>query len=346
MWFKKKKKNRKNDDFGIKVMVIPEIFYGGADPLIYNKPKEEKISKFKKKSIKKKDQVSLPIFKKKFIYITIGIFVIFVAGIVWYYLRQSTPPEIILPPQPQAPEIPKTTPPPPTPTPTPTPPEEISTPPSLEEQPISFSRILLTDSSDIDSDSLTDLEEELLGTDSGVWDTDEDGYYDGQEIFNLYNPKGFAPVKLIDSGLVREYINPRWQYRVYYPIGWEEASVDEIGDQVIFSSITGDFIEIRALKNEQSDPFITWFANNIEGQRYSDLVPFTNRFDIGGLKRKDNLVAYFTGDNVIYVMIYNPASGAQDIPFRHIMQIMYQSFRLGKVFIELPEQSVLPLPTQ
>ena len=43
---------------------------------------------------------------------------------------------------------------------------------------------------DSDNDSLTDFMEEIYGTDKNNPDTDGDGYLDGQEVQNGYNPKG------------------------------------------------------------------------------------------------------------------------------------------------------------
>ncbi|MDP2685458.1 MAG: thrombospondin type 3 repeat-containing protein [bacterium] len=47
-----------------------------------------------------------------------------------------------------------------------------------------------TDSDDSDSDGLSDLEEEILGTDPNNSDTDGDGFSDYDEISNGYNPNG------------------------------------------------------------------------------------------------------------------------------------------------------------
>ncbi|MBU1907595.1 fibronectin type III domain-containing protein, partial [Patescibacteria group bacterium] len=56
---------------------------------------------------------------------------------------------------------------------------------------------------DSDSDGITDLEETLFGTYTRNPDTDGDGFLDGNEVFHLYNPAGNAPVRLLDSALVK-----------------------------------------------------------------------------------------------------------------------------------------------
>lgn len=212
-----------------------------------------------------------------------------------------------------------------------------------EQKILVFPRIVLTDSADIDSDSLTDMEEEIYSTDSGNFDTDADGYYDGQEVQNLYNPAGSAPVKLIDSGLVREYVNPIWQYRVYYPAAWESGVVDADARQVLFNSITGDFIEVAVDSMQAGEDFSAWFGRQAKEQKFSDLTSFTNRFKESGYKRQDGLVAYFIRDKSVYILLYNPGVTGF-ISFRHIMEMMAQSFRPSSTVTEIPEQNILPLP--
>jgi hypothetical protein len=362
--FGKKKKNTtiaKEDDLKIRLTVIPEIFYGGKDPLVYHEQKEKKIEKKPAQEKHKNVRIVAPFSKKKVIVIAIILLGLAGGTGAWYYLSQTEMPEggilvklglkespkgeEIIPPGPQLPLASTPEPALPEPTPSePAPSEPVVITPT-QPRPLTFPRILLSDSPDLDIDSLTDLEEELFNTDSGVWDTDQDGYYDGLELSNLYNPTGFAPVKLVDSGLVREYINPTWKYRTYYPGTWAEASVDSSNDHILFSSITGDFIEIRAIKNELSETFDAWFTKNITEQSFTDLSVVKNRFGVEFIKRNDSLVSYFVGNKVVFVVIYQPSGDAESLPFRHVMQMVQQSFRLGEGPIELPEQNILPVPT-
>src|SRR3989339_293060 len=348
MVWNRKKKTSKEEKMNAHISVIPEIFYGGEDPLIYlvQKKAPEK-QKPKKVEIKK----NLPTSKKKLLVVLITAFVVVVVTASLYYVRQmslvskkdgkiverpsmkeETAKEPVKEEPKEEPEIVEEQP----------PAEEPVEPVEEKQTTIVFPSILLQDSPDIDIDSLTDEEEEIFGTDSGIWDSDKDGYYDGQEVFNLYNPKGFAPVKIIDSGLVKEYINPNWQYRVYYPAVWVASGVDSENNSVIFSSISGDFIEVRAYEKKPNENFTIWFSKNIEGQSFTDLALFNNRFKIDGYKRKDSLVAYFIGNNAVFVMFYQTPGNAADIPYRHVMQLMSQSFRPSAVFTDLPGQTMLP----
>ena len=358
----KKSKSKKLDALekkDVNIETIPKIFYGGKDPVIYHTKKDqpEKKGITPKKMATPKKRVSV-IENKKKVYIGSAIvFVVAVSLISFYYINQFNKTKSLLSVEEQNTvtevetvveeieevgvvetviEEPEEV-------------EEVEIIEEVEEEtlavvPIDFPKDIFINSVDIDSDSLTDMEEELFGTDSGTWDTDEDGYNDGREVVNLYNPKGLAPVKLIDSGTVLEYVNPTWQYRMYYPIPWIVGEVDTQSDQVLFSAITGDFIEIRAVSKLPDETFKEWFIKNAAGQKFTDLTIFSNRFDQEGRKRKDDLVIYFEDETVVYVLIYHPGTTGS-IPYRHVMQVAYQSFRPTKVAKEIPDQGILPSET-
>lgn len=362
----------------LKMTTIPGAFYGGADPVIFANQPVQKTTESQlmpvipdvtpppsppnprppmsrpatvAKTATAPAAIQMPVSQRSFFQNKIfvgglaGLFLAGIGGITWYYLRPTpelpieTPietPVVVVPTVPPIvppPEEPIVVPPVETPTTT----APVATPPSG----LQFPTILLSDQVDTDNDSLTDAEEEVFGTDSGIWDTDQDGYYDGQEVFNLYNPKGFAPVRLIDSGLIREYVHANFQYRVYYPVLWKADAVDVSGRQILFSAITGDYIEIQAVDREDGQTFEAWFATHAAHELYSDLKPFTNRFKESVFRRRDDLVAYIVQERLVFVIIYHP--GVTDsIYYRHVMQMMLQSFRPEKTFVELPEQTVFP----
>ncbi|EKE07247.1 MAG: hypothetical protein ACD_18C00141G0004 [uncultured bacterium] len=359
---KKNSKIEKNKYSEIQTIVIPEVFYGGQDPYIYH-DHEEKLTattksnsivdsnKNKKKLKSSKSNVNKSAIKKIWIFGSI-FFVIAVAAISWYYIdgynkarlqllsqNNVVTPEVIVKNTTTNVDNQVVT---------GTPNVVVSstidvptTTPSLDNVFLELPAIITLDTSDIDADSLTDLEEGIFGTDSGTWDTDKDNYYDGQEVYNLYNPKGQAPVKIVDSGLVKEYKNSTVGYRIYYPSGWQRGSVDTRETQVLFSASTGDYIEVRFFKKDVGQQFVSWFSRNAEGQNYNDLSPFVNRFGEKAMVRKDSLVSYFEDENFIYTIIYHPKDRIA-IMYRHVMQMMYQSFRMSKTTNVLPDQNIYP----
>lgn len=361
--FKRKKDKLEEKKSSANIRVIPAPFYGAKDPVVHFKQTEETEGK----SLPGKEWhprlafvegMNFEFLRKRWIkYVGIGIFFVVAVGLIsWYYLNQAGffAPEVVVPSSEKTDvfseseaeganttqatseilsddNVATTT-------------LEIVEPTTtsyLQERPLEFPPIFLTNSADVDNDSLTDMEEEVFGTDSGRWDTDGDGYYDGQEVFNLYNPKGIAPMKIIDSGIVQEYVNPVWQYRVYYPIGWQIGAVDPQSNQVLFSALSGDFVEIDKFMKEYDETFADWFARKAIGQKYSDLETFSNRFKEDGYKRADDLVDYFVAGQNVFVLSYHPGATGF-IPYRHVMEMMVQSFRSNKTLIEIPPQAILP----
>lgn len=356
---KQDKKDGKNKYNGMETIVIPAVFYGGQDPYIYHNHNvvennlQSKSKVINNKDLKKQKKGIVKIQNKKkstkkiWIFAVIGLLVA-IGIITWYYINQYNKANAQLADQNNnqviSPVIIKDT----TEQNKSTPVDVVTSTVELATSTVSlqnifleFPPILTLDGADVDADSLTDLEEAIFGTDSGTWDSDDDKYYDGQEVYNLYNPKGQAPVKLVDSGLVLEYKNFYSGYRIYYPSVWQRGSVDVSETQVLFSASNGDYIEVRVFTKEAGQTFVNWFSRYAEGQNYTDLVSFKNRFAENAMIRKDNLVAYFEDANYIYTIIYHTKDRGP-ILYRHVMQMMYQSFRMSNTNTVLPDQVVYP----
>lgn len=363
LWSKKKQPVvTQSEVSAVHIQSIPDIFYGGQDPEIYHsqslntddtQSSHDIPRKTSKKSTNVHAQSGLFTNKKKFIIVGSVVFVLGVSAITWYYLADYYVNNQVISPQPNNTYVPPsasqdsnpqgqdvmitTT--------TPDISEEVPEPevptstPSLSDAFINFPDIVIANTADADNDGLTDLEEEIFMTDSGTPDTDGDGYYDGQEVVNLYNPRGFAPVQLIESGVVQDYTNPYAGYRVYFPLGWEKGGVDTREQQVLFSALLGDYVEIRVFELVAGEDFLTWFGRNAEGQRYTDLIPITNRFEVDGWRRRDSLVAYFIDEQYVYVFVYHPRDRGP-VAYRHMFQMMYQSFRMSHSQVEIPDQQI------
>lgn len=78
---------------------------------------------------------------------------------------------------------------------------------------------------DTDSDGLTDREEALYGTDARNPDSDGDSFNDGNEVFHRFDPNGYAPSTLLDTGAVVEYIDD--SYRLTYPRTWNLSLAED-----------------------------------------------------------------------------------------------------------------------
>lgn len=340
------------------IQKIPDVFYGGNNPVIYettvsqktvNASTDQKTMNSPRPSQLPPEKSSVPV--GKFLWPTIIVGVVVVGGASAYFIMDylsakqnvQTPTQVSVTTTTSS-NIMSTT----------TVPIVVSTSttstiptttPSLVSNFLEFPPINLGSTADIDLDQVTDIEEVLYTIDSGGWDTDNDGYYDGQEITNLYNPRGLAPVKLIDSGLVREYINSFSGYRLYYPITWQQGAVDPESKHVLFSSMTGEYVEVRVFQKNSSSTFTDWFQANAEGEQFSALTRFTNRFGTEGYRRSDNLVVYFDTDAYIFVLLYRQPDPRGPVPFRATFEMMYQSFRPTANSAVLPPQIPLEIPT-
>ncbi len=365
---KKNKEQSKENTVELRINTMPSIFYGGNDPDIYHN-REDATGTPGIVSVAGPIKNQIPVTKRPLVLNTAAdasfgkkkkfllwgllgfVFLVFLGAIIWYYVRDFNSDSNVTPQkkpteQIAVPQISTTTTKVEIPTSTISETEVTSTvevPPSLLGTPdLQFPAIMLSDTEDIDNDQLTDKEEELFETDSGGFDTDKDGYFDGQEVFNLYNPKGIAPRRIIDSGLVREYTNPLTNYRLYYPLTWQAGEVDTLGRQVLFSNIEGDYIEVRAFDKSDTETFADWFAREAKGQKITDLIMFKNRFKVDGWRRRDDLTAYFVDQNKIYVLIFHPAD-IGPVAYRHIMKMMMQSFRYASTTQTLDDQPVISM---
>lgn len=179
---------------------------------------------------------------------------------------------------------------------------------------------------DTDNDGLTDVEEVLYGTDPEKPDSDGDGFIDGLEAVNLYNPLGFKPVRLIDSGRINGYSNPTFGYSVYYPNLWSAQSLDSTNENVLFSSGDGDYVEVIKVGNPLKLSLTDWYKGQSPGTQTTDLKPFMTKDKVEGVLSPDGLTAYVPFGTAIYAIIYN--IGLKDqVSFFQTFMMMITSFR-------------------
>ena len=328
----------------VSVSTIPEVFYGGNNPEPVSASSQQNKSVSPKSIVPEGNKTRTRLVAAVMIFI----FVAACAAAGWYYWNylssdsdqspvitetvvQTPPPNQDLQPE-QSTQAPTTT------LKTETlpangvglSPTSTKTLASFNDLALEFPTLNQFDSSDFDADGLTDLEEEVYGTDPSIFDTDKDEYNDGQEVANLYNPKGQAPVRIADSGLVREYTAPDSGYRFYYPISWTVGAVDAAGTNILLTAANGDYIEVRQSAKRPGEDFSAWFGRMAGTEKITDLENSLNRFGTAFYKRKDDLVAYIDNSQSVLVLIYHPESSAP-INFRHIMRMLLESLRVTGV---------------
>lgn len=331
---------------------IPDDFYGGNNPVVKFKtvetvvaPKEVKptvLSNTEKKLLDKQTAVGATnkmhpvnlVANSKFLFFTFLAIVAIVSVIgggyyFWQYQKTKKSSAPIPAPvvtnivSPEIPTVVEST------TPSTTPEALSNTAPSLNEvKLVDLPSILLGDSIDTDKDGLTDVAEELFTTDPALPDTDSDSYTDGSEIYHLYNPVGKEPMKLVDSGLIAVYNNPVFGYKLYYPKSWAVGNVDASYKDILFSTITGENIEVKVLDKNPGENFADWFARVAPGESYADYAPIESVFKQSGFGRKDNLVYFFPIDNQVFAIIYH-TNNSNVINYRIVNQLFEQSFQFG-----------------
>ncbi|OGH91701.1 MAG: hypothetical protein A2534_04860 [Candidatus Magasanikbacteria bacterium RIFOXYD2_FULL_39_9] len=329
----------------INVQTIPADFYGGVNPVVKFKKVEKEVlldSKPKLTPAEKKildkitsagnDQplhaVNILANKKYAIILGFVLFIVISAVVGGYYYLQMrnsntgttpTAPEITIPVT-----VPETTETPPVTTEVPT--TTDSAPKFLADAPIEFPSNLLGDSVDLDKDDISDMAEELFGSDPSKPDTDEDGYEDGHEVFYLYNPAGKEPMRIIESGYVKEYQNPTFGYKLFYPTDWAVGAVDDTARDVLFSTITGENIEVRTFDLPANQTFADWFREWAPNQNFQNNINVQTKFFEAGKSRADSLVYYFADSAHVYAIIYH-TTDSNTVNFRSIIVMMARSFR-------------------
>lgn len=196
---------------------------------------------------------------------------------------------------------------------------EVTVPIEPEEPAV----VVYTGGVDADSDGLTDVEEGLFNTDARKPDTDSDGFLDGNEVYHLYNPGGTAPVTLLESGLVKDYVNTEHGYVIYYPAVWKSEISKGL---IMFMASSGELVQVLVEENPNDLSLEDWYRTQAPGVDDEDLKAFTTKSGIEGLQSPDRLTAYFKRDSKIFVVSLN--LGAKTvIEFRRTYEMMLNSFK-------------------
>lgn len=183
---------------------------------------------------------------------------------------------------------------------------------------------------DEDIDGLTLEEEKLYGTEIDKPDTDKDGFKDGSEIINGYNPAGEGT--LAESDLVETYDNQDYDYTIAYPAQWMADTIAEEPENVIFNSndlsSAGEFIEVIVETNPYGFKALDWYLEQNQDVAATQLeeVEVNN---LEGVLSVDGYTVYFADDDYIYAITYSYGS-KKEVNFISTFEMMYKSFKLSK----------------
>lgn len=356
-------KNEKNEDQPepaaaeeLEISTIPPEFYGGANPVIKFREVQQ-VNSRQKPEMPQADRAPIVnpslLANRKFLFTgAAALLIVFIAAVSFYYWYIGRVPAKIEGPARPPVNVPLVTttavvietiePPIKVETSTPAAPVVSST--IMQGGSIEFPSPLLGNAADTDRDGLTDLEEELYHTDPTAPDTDNDSFDDRTEIYNLYSPIDKAPTRLIASGLVKDYVNPAFNYKIYYPASWVVGNVDEKYRDVLFSTITGENIEVRVIDKDPGSDFESWFQIWAPGENLNALMNFSTFFKETGIARDDRLVFYFTDNAHVYVVIYHVTGGTQ-VNYRSTLAMMARSFRLPNNNTYVEDMKIYSVPS-
>lgn len=126
---------------------------------------------------------------------------------------------------------------------------------------------------DQDDDDLSIEEELIFGTNNNDEDTDNDGYKDGVEVINLYNPL-LSNQALVHSSLITQFSNQTVKYLLLKPKNWLSQAVEGNDLEIMFTpdSGTGDFMSISAEVAVANQTLQTWAQSKAGGATLSSLT--------------------------------------------------------------------------
>ena len=225
----------------------------------------------------------------------------------------------------------------------PTPPLVLVSPPSpappvggsgvAQHSPLPLQQVVLVSAQDTDNDELTDKEEELWRTDPQKPDTDSDGFLDGPELLNLYDPTQGDRARLVDSSVALTYKNQTYHYSFLYPSKMIASPSNNSEREVILSSSTGELFSVSVQDNPQRLVPLDWYKTQVSKNGSADGVIAVSYNGWTGVMGPDTRTVFLIpadaakqlASPVLVIVTYNPNSQTQ-LHFMHTFQLLLRSF--------------------
>lgn len=182
-----------------------------------------------------------------------------------------------------------------------------------------------SDNQDSDKDGLTLLEENLYGTNQELDDTDKDGYKDGAELLNLYDPT-MAGQPLLGSNLVKVYKNDNFNYQLLLPKKWVAQSVDDERRQISFvpDAATGEIISIKVLDNTDHLELADWQKSLLTGKALENY----RIANFSAVRTSDGKQVLFVTYDYVFTITYDQAASVYQ-NFSTTFNMMLKTFTLN-----------------
>jgi flagellar basal body-associated protein FliL len=178
---------------------------------------------------------------------------------------------------------------------------------------------------DADNDGLSAKEELLLGSSDENVDTDGDGYFDFDELKNLYNPAGSG--KLLDNINIGIYENKTFAYNILYPLVWARTAIGG-NDSIMFRSGDNNFVQVIVQPNTDKQSIEDWYTEQSGAESIGQEQIITND-GWSGIKNEDGSIVYLTDKdgNYIFALSYN--NDAEDeFYYKNVFDMMVNSLTI------------------
>lgn len=188
----------------------------------------------------------------------------------------------------------------------------------------------LTAGSDADADGLSDHEEVAFQTDPTRPDTDGDGFLDGNEVFNLYNPAAPPPVTLLESGIVKLYRNASFGYTIYYPTLWSTSSTID-GSRVSFKAQApdADSINVTVVETGADVSLRSWYLSQYPQADINALQSYASKQGYQGLQDGERLNTYIKKDKKVFIINYDLGGSDKTVVwYRALYGMMLNSLKI------------------
>ena len=214
-------------------------------------------------------------------------------------------------------------------------PAEPETEPAFNPDELNKFSLSLLSSTDTDRDGLTDEEEDLIGTNMNLSDTDGDTYQDGEEIENFYNPLASGSERLSDVEFIASMTSNKLGYKVLYPSAWVSDFIDETTEQTLMiSSNDNEFINVIMEQKMMTETVQDWYLRQAPSVKRSQLKLYKNFNNLSVVESPDGFTTYIGQDNKVFIINYS--IGLKDeANYPNIYKMIVNSFEFVEVTAEM-----------
>jgi hypothetical protein len=188
-------------------------------------------------------------------------------------------------------------------------------------------------SRDSDGDGLTDIEEDVIGTNPVKPDTDIDGYKDSDEILAGYNPlsdgsQGKAKLSESDAVSLAQSSFAQNNFSFLYPRRFKVSFISESG-QAIISADTGEIIRLSSQPDEQKVSAMNWYLQAHPQVSVSQLKIISTA-QLTGFFTPDGLTAYLTDVNKERIYSFEYIANPQtEFRYPTLFAMIIKNFKIG-----------------